>query len=262
MPRYAEQLSRARRAGAAARAGDGRIDEARPKRWRATTPSSWPTRTNTRSRACTPTARCSRRSPACSRATTRSSSTSRRRCSRATDPAHRRAAQDALRRVDAAGFKLLKSLKGLRGTAFDPFGHTGERRTERALIAEYEQTVERAARRPRRRQTTRARRRSPPSRRRSAASATSRSAPRRRAQEVRRADGSASTPREPSAPQRSGDACESPISRTTPTRQHSSASGWKRRATSATTSTADTRCSAARARVVRPVPARLAPARY
>lgn len=40
-------------------------------------------------------------------------------------------------------FKVLKSMKGLRGTAFDPFGHTAERRTERALIAQYEATVER-----------------------------------------------------------------------------------------------------------------------
>jgi indolepyruvate ferredoxin oxidoreductase len=40
-------------------------------------------------------------------------------------------------------FKALKSLKGLRGTPFDPFGHTQERRTERALIAEYEATIER-----------------------------------------------------------------------------------------------------------------------
>jgi indolepyruvate ferredoxin oxidoreductase len=40
-------------------------------------------------------------------------------------------------------FKVLKSLKRLRGTALDPFGHTAERRTERALIAEYEATVER-----------------------------------------------------------------------------------------------------------------------
>ena len=39
-------------------------------------------------------------------------------------------------------FKVLKSLKGLRGTALDLFGYTEERRTERALIREYEQTVE------------------------------------------------------------------------------------------------------------------------
>jgi indolepyruvate ferredoxin oxidoreductase len=39
-------------------------------------------------------------------------------------------------------FKLLKAFKGLRGTALDPFGYTEERRTERALIAEYERTVE------------------------------------------------------------------------------------------------------------------------
>jgi indolepyruvate ferredoxin oxidoreductase len=40
-------------------------------------------------------------------------------------------------------FKLLTSLKFLRGTAFDVFGYTEERKTERALIREYEQTVER-----------------------------------------------------------------------------------------------------------------------
>jgi indolepyruvate ferredoxin oxidoreductase len=35
-------------------------------------------------------------------------------------------------------FRLLASLKALRGTAFDVFGRTAERRMERALIAEYE----------------------------------------------------------------------------------------------------------------------------
>jgi indolepyruvate ferredoxin oxidoreductase len=39
-------------------------------------------------------------------------------------------------------FKLLARLKGLRGTALDPFGRTEERRTERALIAEYRATIE------------------------------------------------------------------------------------------------------------------------
>ena len=39
-------------------------------------------------------------------------------------------------------FKVLARLKGLRGTALDPFGHTAERRAERAQIAEYERTVE------------------------------------------------------------------------------------------------------------------------
>ena len=38
-------------------------------------------------------------------------------------------------------FGLLAKLKGLRGTAFDIFGNTEERRTERALIAEYRSTV-------------------------------------------------------------------------------------------------------------------------
>jgi len=39
-------------------------------------------------------------------------------------------------------FGLLARLKGLRGTALDIFGRTAERRMERALIVEYEQTVE------------------------------------------------------------------------------------------------------------------------
>src|SRR5215470_17364224 len=38
-------------------------------------------------------------------------------------------------------FRLLAKLKGLRGTAFDPFGYTEERRTERALIADYQATL-------------------------------------------------------------------------------------------------------------------------
>jgi indolepyruvate ferredoxin oxidoreductase len=37
-----------------------------------------------------------------------------------------------------SAFGLLAKLKGLRGTAFDIFGYTQERRTERRLIAEYE----------------------------------------------------------------------------------------------------------------------------
>jgi indolepyruvate ferredoxin oxidoreductase len=39
-------------------------------------------------------------------------------------------------------FGLLARLKGLRGTRFDVFGRTPERRMERALITEYEQTVQ------------------------------------------------------------------------------------------------------------------------
>jgi indolepyruvate ferredoxin oxidoreductase len=38
-------------------------------------------------------------------------------------------------------FKLLAGLKGLRGTAFDVFGYSEERRTERRLIAAYEATM-------------------------------------------------------------------------------------------------------------------------
>jgi indolepyruvate ferredoxin oxidoreductase len=38
-------------------------------------------------------------------------------------------------------FKVLARLKSLRGTAFDPFGRTPERRMERRLIREYEETM-------------------------------------------------------------------------------------------------------------------------
>jgi indolepyruvate ferredoxin oxidoreductase len=38
-------------------------------------------------------------------------------------------------------FVMLAQLKRLRGTAFDVFGHTQERRTERALIQEYRQSI-------------------------------------------------------------------------------------------------------------------------
>ncbi len=40
-------------------------------------------------------------------------------------------------------FALLKRLRFLRGTPFDPFGHTRERRAERAMIAEFEALMER-----------------------------------------------------------------------------------------------------------------------
>ncbi|MCA0320496.1 MAG: indolepyruvate ferredoxin oxidoreductase family protein [Proteobacteria bacterium] len=39
------------------------------------------------------------------------------------------------------GYRLLASLKGLRGTAFDIFGYTHERKTERQLISDYEALV-------------------------------------------------------------------------------------------------------------------------
>jgi len=40
------------------------------------------------------------------------------------------------------GFTLLAKLKGLRGTAFDIFGRTEERKTERALIGEYRASID------------------------------------------------------------------------------------------------------------------------
>lgn len=41
-------------------------------------------------------------------------------------------------------FWILTMMKGLRGTPFDPFGHTAERRFERRLILDYEIDMERA----------------------------------------------------------------------------------------------------------------------
>ena len=39
-------------------------------------------------------------------------------------------------------FRFLKHFKGLRGTPLDPFGRSAERRTERALIGEYRESIE------------------------------------------------------------------------------------------------------------------------
>jgi len=39
-------------------------------------------------------------------------------------------------------FALLTRLRGLRGTALDPFGRTDERQTERALIGEYRACID------------------------------------------------------------------------------------------------------------------------
>jgi len=41
-----------------------------------------------------------------------------------------------------SAFRVLAALRGLRGTVLDPFGHTGERRTERELIHEYRACIE------------------------------------------------------------------------------------------------------------------------
>ena len=40
-----------------------------------------------------------------------------------------------------SAFRLLAKLRRLRGTPLDVFGYTGERRTERRLIDDYERTV-------------------------------------------------------------------------------------------------------------------------
>jgi indolepyruvate ferredoxin oxidoreductase len=55
-----------------------------------------------------------------------------------TDPRTGRAAKREFGRWMIPVFRMLASLKGLRGTALDPFGRTEERRMERQLIADYE----------------------------------------------------------------------------------------------------------------------------
>jgi indolepyruvate ferredoxin oxidoreductase len=40
-------------------------------------------------------------------------------------------------------FRILAKFRGLRGTPFDPFGYTQERRDERALIRQYEDMIDR-----------------------------------------------------------------------------------------------------------------------
>ena len=44
------------------------------------------------------------------------------------------------------GFRVLAAMKGLRGTAFDLFGYSAERRMERQLLGEYEADLELVAR--------------------------------------------------------------------------------------------------------------------
>ena len=42
----------------------------------------------------------------------------------------------------APAFRMLRAMKGLRGTAFDVFGYAEVRRLERTLIGEYRQLIE------------------------------------------------------------------------------------------------------------------------
>ena len=58
-----------------------------------------------------------------------------------TDPNTNRPAKKAYSASMMRMFRLLRKFKGLRGTPFDPFGRTEERRKERALIKSYEATV-------------------------------------------------------------------------------------------------------------------------
>lgn len=57
------------------------------------------------------------------------------------DPATGRPRKRAFGPWIFSAFAVLRGLRFLRGTPFDPFGWTGERQAERALIGEYERTV-------------------------------------------------------------------------------------------------------------------------
>jgi indolepyruvate ferredoxin oxidoreductase len=50
----------------------------------------------------------------------------------------------SLGRWSRPAFRVLRAMRRLRGTPFDPFGHTKVRRVERALPAEYRNLVEKA----------------------------------------------------------------------------------------------------------------------
>src|SRR5262249_42791711 len=56
----------------------------------------------------------------------------------ARDPATRHLKKRVYGKWMLSAFRILAGLRGLRGTTFDIFGRTAERRRERQLIAEYE----------------------------------------------------------------------------------------------------------------------------
>ena len=67
-----------------------------------------------------------------------------------TDPTHGKPLKTEFGPWMMTAFRLLARMKRLRGTAFDIFGRTAERRMERQLIAEYRATIEQLLRDPQR----------------------------------------------------------------------------------------------------------------
>ena len=59
-----------------------------------------------------------------------------------TDPLTGRPAKRSFGPWIMALFKIMARLKGLRGTAFDPFGYSAERKSERKLLADYETVLD------------------------------------------------------------------------------------------------------------------------
>ena len=110
-------------------------------RSRSTMPSCSPTRTSTRWRGSTPTAGSKSSSAISSKATSSSASISRRRCSAAARTRSGRPQKRAFGAWMMPVFRVLAKMKGLRGTAFDIFGYSADRRLERDLIAGYEKDV-------------------------------------------------------------------------------------------------------------------------
>ena len=101
-----------------------------------------PTRTSTRSRGSGPTARSARSSIASSPAWKRIELQLAPQLLNPRDPDTGRAKKRTLGPWVFAALRVMAAFKFLRGTPLDPFGWTAHRRRERALIAEYEATLD------------------------------------------------------------------------------------------------------------------------
>ncbi len=91
--------------------------------------------------ALTPTVASKNNCATSSTAISRSASTSRRRSSVAAKDALGRPKKRAFGAWMLPVFRMLAGMRGLRGTAFDIFGHSADRKLERELIASYEKDV-------------------------------------------------------------------------------------------------------------------------
>ena len=142
--RAGRSISRARGAIAEVERSKAPGRAASPRRWRAATTSCSPTRTSTRWRGCSrPGVREGARRAV--RGARQAGVPSGAAAAGAPRQGHRRAAQDAFGRWMLPVFRMLAKGKALRGTAWDVFGYTHERRLERQMIADYEKLLDELA---------------------------------------------------------------------------------------------------------------------